>query len=239
MKGIVLAGGKGTRLLPLTDPLAKEMLPVYNKPMIVHAIEVLVDGGIFEIALIVNQLTADLYRKMLDKFQPHELGCTLTYFIENDRRGPGWALLLAEEWVGKKDFAVILGDSLFFNALPRLFRQTAPRLFIMEMTPDEDDLEKYGQVKIAGRRVIEMQWKPKRVFSNLIQTTLFLFSSDIFSRVRGLNHLAEIHMSDLTMQYINERRMQYTVLPRGSYLDCGTIEALFQAGARIRSRLLR
>ena len=79
MKGVVLAGGKGTRLIPLTDPLTKEMLPVYHKPMIVHAIEALVSGSIRDVALVVNRSVVSLYKKMLCKF---DLGCTVTYFAE-------------------------------------------------------------------------------------------------------------------------------------------------------------
>ncbi|SRR5258708_1488419 len=238
MKGVVLAGGKGTRLLPLTDPLSKEMLPVYNKPMIIHAIEALVRGGINEIAVVVNRSVARLYRRLLGKFEKGELGCTLTYFIEEKRAGPGQALLLVEQWTEKRDFAVVLGDSVFFNPLPFLANKSAPRLFVMEMEENEDDLRKYGQVKVAKKKVVEMRWKPKTTFSNVIQTTIFLFPADIFQKIRALTHLKEIHISDITARYIAEGRMRYTMLPSGSYLDCGTIEALFQASARIRAKQL-
>ena len=154
MKGVVLAGGKGTRLLPLTDPLSKEMLPVYNKPMIVHAIEALVSGGIREAAIVVNRSVAGLYKRLLGKFGDDELGCRLTYFVEGKRGGPGQALSLIEDWVGEKDFAVALGDSVFFNSLPILAKKSAPHLFVMEMDESEDDLRKYGQVRVSRRQVI-------------------------------------------------------------------------------------
>lgn len=153
MKGVVLAGGRGTRLLPLTDPLAKEMLPVYHKPMILHAIEALVNGGVRQVAIVVNRSVAELYKSLLQKFP---LNCSLTFFEEEERGGPGQALLVVEEWIGRKNFAAILGDSLFFNPLPFLPGKSAPRMFVMEMAEGEDDLRKYGQVKVSKRRVVEM-----------------------------------------------------------------------------------
>lgn len=232
MKGVVIAGGLGTRLQPLTDPLTKEMLPVYNKPMIVHAVETLINGGITDIAFITNVTVVDVYRRMLEKA---DLPCTIAYFTEESRSGPGRALLLVEEWIGKHEFARILGDSLFFTKLPRLSSKKAPRLFVMEMAETENDLNKYGQVKISGRKIKEMMWKPDEVSSNIIQTTVFLFPPDIFDRIRAFGESQEIHISDLTAQYVSEGLMKYTLLPQGSYLDCGTIDALFQASVKMRA----
>ncbi len=236
MKGVVLAGGKGTRLLPLTDPVAKEMLPVYHKPMIIHAIEALISGGVHEIAVVVHCSTVKAYKHMLSKFK---LDCNITFFAEQQRAGPGQALLLVESWVNNSDFAVILGDSLFFNQLPPLPHRSAPHLFVMEMCEQEDDLRKYGQVQLSDSRVIDMRWKPEQVFSQIIQTTVFLFPSSVFEKIRPLSQRQETHISDLTAQYIAEGLMTYTLLPRESYLDCGSVEALFQASVRVRTQQLR
>ncbi len=238
MKGVVLAAGMGTRLFPLTDPLSKEMLPVYDKPMIVCAIEALFGAGILEVGIIVNQSAASLYRRMMLR---HKWKGKLKFFVEKTKKrvGPARCLLLAEKWLGRKDFAVILGDSLFFRPLPRITRLSAPRLFVMEIGATENDLEKYSQVKLSGEHVSGFSEKPERVFSNIIQTGLFLFTADIFDRTRTFRRKGEVRMSDLTAQYVAEGRMKYTLLPPGSFLDCGTIEALFQASSRVRTQRIQ
>lgn len=238
MKGVVLAAGTGTRLFPLTDPLSKEMLPVYDKPMIVFAIEALMSAGILEVGIIVNQSAESLYRRMLNQ---HKWKGKLKFFVEQTKKrsGPARTLMLAEKWLGQKDFAVMLGDSLFFRPLPKLSRLSAPRLFVMEIGATENSLEKYSQVKLSGDHISALSEKPKQVFSNIIQTGLFLFTTDIFDRTRTFRRKGEVRISDLTAQYVAEGLMKYTLLPPGSFLDCGTIEALFQASNRVRTQRLR
>ncbi len=233
MKGVILAGGKGTRLFPLTDPIPKELLPVYDRPMIVHAVQALIAGGVRDLAFVVHSTSLKLYQRTLQKF---DLECTIAWFPERKRGGPSRALLLVKEWIGMEDFAVILGDSVFFNQLPALAEKPAPHMFVMRMRPEENDLAKYGQVKVARGKVVEMVWKPAEVFSDLIQTTVFIFPPDVFARIRAFKERREMHISDLTLQYVRERAMWYSLLPSASYLDCGTVEALFQASARVRAQ---
>ncbi len=234
MKGIVLTGGKGTRLFPLTDPLSKEMLPVYNRPMVIHAIRALLDAGIHEFAFITNTAFVDFYRRMLGNF---EYDPPPRFFVEESRRGPGYALLLAEEWIGKQDFAVMLGDSLFFAKPPFLPSLSAPRLFVMRMNPSEDEIEKYTQLRVQGENVVAIRQKPARLFSELIQTTIFLFPADVFDLVRNLSALPEIRISDIVAKYVEQSRMKFTTLPEGYYLDCGTFDALIEAGVRIKQQV--
>lgn len=235
MKGIILAGGLGTRLSPLTNPLNKHLLPVYDKPMIVHAIETLVAGGIHEIMVLLNGYHPGLFLEML-KDGLH-LGCHLTYRYEEIRgEGPGNTLLLAERWVGQEDFVLILGDGVFFTELTFANKQ-APHMFVMPLAGD-DDPSKYGQVKISEGRVTEMVWKPTEIFSDLIQTTCFILPKDAFARIRQATRLAngEWPITALTQQYVDAGLMTCTELPPQSYIDCGTIDALSKAGIRQMTR---
>lgn len=160
--------------------------------------------------------------------------CEISYRFSQQIGGPGRTLMLAEKWVGDEDFVVILGDSIFFVQLP-LMEIEAPHMFISPLG-NFDDPRKYGQVKISNSLVKSIVWKPEKLFSDLIQTTCFKFSSDVFSRLKEMDKYTkgEISMTALTSQYVNEKKMKYTMLPRFSYIDCGTFEALHTASKKAR-----
>lgn len=228
MKGVILCGGLGTRLEPLTNPLSKSLLPVHDRPMIVHAITTLVGAGISDIMLVLGAYHPGLFLEMLGEGE--QFGCQLTYRYRRAARGPGQSLLMAESWVGEADFALMLGDGLYFAPLS-LRDNPGPHMFVMPLD-DFDDPQKYGQVTVRGSRVETIVWKPAKQYSNLIQTTCFTFPADVFERLHELIHGrdGEIPITALTSQYVNEGQMRYSVLPPCSYLDCGTIEALQRAG---------
>jgi dTDP-glucose pyrophosphorylase len=194
MKGIILAAGKGTRLKPLTDPLGKEMLPVYNKPMVAHVIDTLISGGVDDIFLITNVSMVDTYNSILENYNYNGL---ITYGVDSRRGGPGRSLLLAKDWVKGDDFALILGDSIFFSPLPDMREKTAPHIFAMYMNDDEDDLGKYGQVILSNGKVTQMLHRPQNKISNIIQTAIWLFPADVFFKIPLLE---DLYLFDIEMR---------------------------------------
>src|SRR3990167_1157005 len=217
MKAIILGGGLGKRLSPLTDPLNKHLLPVYDCPMIVHVIRTLVRAGISDILLLLNGRYPGLFLEMLE--DGRSFNCHLTYRYTRSVDGPGRTLLMAERWIDDQDFAVILGDSIYFITLP-IAQKTAPHIFTMPLD-DFDDHTKYGQVIIDGNRVTAIVWKPITLFSNIIQTGCFILPSNAFIRLRRLSDqtAGEVSITALTRQYVEEGLMTHTILPPRSYLD--------------------
>ncbi len=233
MKGLIIAGGAGTRLHPLTNPLNKHLLPVYDRPMIMHVIDTLVKGGVTDIMLLLNGKHAGLFMEMLE--DGSSLGCKILYAYVRRTTGPGGTLLLAEHWVGKEDVAVILGDSVYFTLLA-LIGKKGPHIFTMKLQDGDDDPSKYGQVRVKGSRVTALVDKPKKRFSDLIQTACFIFPPDVFARVRKLQFSpdGELTIGALVKEYVDEGSVTHTMLPPRSYIDCGTPEALHKASVRIR-----
>lgn len=227
MRGIIVAGGKGTRLLSLTSPLNKCLLPVYDRPMIAHVISTLVSGGITEIMIALDGLHPGMFLEMLE--DGSSLGCNILYRYRRPSEGPGRTLLLAEKWIGNENFVLILGDSIFLS--PLIFnKKEAPHMYIMPLE-EFDNPQKYGQVKIIGDRIASIIWKPIDLFSDLIQTTCFIFPPDAFARLHRLSKITrgEVSITALTSQYVTEGLMRYTMLAPRSYIDCGTIPALYLA----------
>ncbi|MEA2088278.1 MAG: sugar phosphate nucleotidyltransferase [Patescibacteria group bacterium] len=236
MKGVILAGGVGKRLNPLTDPLNKHLLPVYNKPMIEYAINTLVGGGIDNILILLNGLHPGLFLEMLE--DGSRFDCEISYRFSKQLGGPGRTLMLAKKWIAHEDFFVILGDGIFFTQLP-LMEIEAPHMFISPLN-SFDDPHKYGQVKIENNLVKSIVWKPNNIFSNLIQTTCFKFPPDVFSRLDKIDKdiKGEINITTITTQYVQEGKMKYTILPEFSYIDCGTFEALHTASKKAKENFV-
>lgn len=241
MKGLICAGGAGTRLVPLTDPLSKHLLPVYDKPMIVHVIETLVKGGITEIMLVMSHYHPGLYLEMLGTGKT--LGCNLYYRYlsggrgREDAEGPGRSLLHGREWVGNEDFAVILGDAFFIVPL-QLTGKEAPHAFLMPLE-GFDDPSKYSNVVVSGDRVADVRKKPqdKDRQTGLVEAGVRIFPPDAFDRIERLSQEkpgVQVEVSDLSMTYIREGAMRFTMLPPRSFIDCGTHESLFKAGMLAR-----
>jgi glucose-1-phosphate thymidylyltransferase len=232
MKAIICAGGLGTRLRPLTDPLSKHLLPVFDKPMIVHVIETLVAGGVTEIMLSLNAYHPGLYLEMLG--DGRQFDCDLSYKYLPRTNGPGKTLLLAENFVRGEHFVLALGDGLFFCPVP-FAGKTGPHLFLVPLE-GLDDPAKYTQARVEKGHVIELVYKPQIPVSDLAQASCYVFPPDIFERIRRLDSAAnpDIHISDLTDQYVREGNATYTLLPPRSHIDCGSINALETAAHMLR-----
>ena len=226
MKGVILAGGYGTRLGALTSStLNKHLVAVGDRPMIFHVIENLVASGIEDILILLNGHNAGLVLEMLE--DGSKFGCHINYRYAKEVNGPGRTLLLARQWVGREPFLTILGDSLFFQSLPWKKKQV-PHMFVVPMTPEFDELSKYGQVTLKNGKVSSIIWKPREPVSSLVQATAFILHPEAFERLDILDKTVtgEVSITMLTTQYVQEGMMHYTLLPENSFIDCGTMQAL-------------
>jgi glucose-1-phosphate thymidylyltransferase len=231
-----MAGGKGTRLAPLTDPLNKHTLPVYNEPMIYKVVRSLVEGGVTDILVSLNHIHAELILEMLEDGE--KFGCALYYSYQRDVVSPGKHLCAAERWVDGDDFILMLGDSLYLCPLD-LRTPKAPHIWAMPLN-GADDPRKYGQVKLADDgRVLKLVEKPSELFSEIIQTAVWKFPPDIFERAKRMRRevAGETHIGMLSTEYVDEGLMTYSMIPEGSYLDLGTPDALLEGWLRVARSL--
>ncbi len=232
MKAVVMAGGHGSRLAPLKGKLNKHALPVYDRPMIVHVVERLVEGGIDEVLILLN---LDYPETILEALETGErFGCNVFYRYIKEADGPGRQLYLAEPWVKDENFIIMLGDSLYLHPLS-FHNITAPHIWTMPLD-GSDDPSKYGQVLVDGDRVLALREKPKELFSNIIQTATWCFPSDVFDKARALSRgtNGEVHVGMLSEEYVREGRMTHTALPAGSYIDLGTPDALLRGANMVK-----
>lgn len=239
MKAVILAAGKGTKLRPLTDPLDKGMLPIYNKPVIVHLIETLIKADVKEILVVFHTSTINLYEQMLKQQSFYEI---LTFTDDPRLLGPAKTLELARDWVNGNDFVLTFGDSVFFEELPKLNTKIAPHMFVMKMGHGEDDLSRYGQVEVLSGKVIKKIDKPKLVFSDIIQATLWILPPNVFDKAKEYKKAVlepdNFRISALIDRYIEKEPVDCTFLPPNSYLDCGDLESLFKANKKMREKIL-
>ncbi len=214
------------------------MLPIYNKPMIVYLIEKLIEAGATRILSIFHSSTVGLYDEIL-KRQP--FNNRLQLMADSRLLGPAKTLELAERWVNEDDFVLTFGDSVFFEPLPRLDTKTAPHMFVMKMDYTEDNLSKYGQVKVFNGRVMKKKDKPKVIFSDIIQATIWILPFNIFNEVKkykvAILEPMNFRISALIDRLIEKNPIDCTFLPPNSYLDCGDFEALFKANQKMREKV--
>lgn len=232
MKSVVLAGGNGRRLRPLTDPLNKHLLPVGGRPMIHLVLETLSIGGVDEALFLLNGKHPGLMLEMVGT--GHEFGVDVTYrFTPEQRQGPGGHLPLARSFVGDEAFVVIAGDAFFSQPLD--FRQpNVPHGWTMALD-HADDPYKYWQVKTRSGYIVDVAGRPDPDFSDVIATAAWVFAPDAFDLAEALRAggQGEVHVIDIAREYVRLGRMAHTTLPPGSYLDLGTPDALLEAGRRI------
>lgn len=233
MKGIVLAGGLGTRLRPLTSITNKHLLPVYNKPMIVYPIETLCRAGITEIMVVCGREHAGHFINFLGSGR--EYGVKLSYAVQDkNNAGIADALSYTEDFADNGDIAVVLGDNIFeddFAHAVRTFRSGA-RIFLKKVK----DPGRYGVpvFDATGKKIIKIEEKPNDPKSNYAQTGLYLFDNKIFSFIKKLkpSKRGEIEMTDAINQYIRADAVNFSLV-KGRWYDAGTIDSLLEAALQI------
>ncbi len=237
MKGIILAGGSGTRLHPLTLAVSKQLMPVYDKPMIYYPLSTLMAAGIREVLIISTPHDLPHFRRLLG--DGSAVGCAFTYAEQPVPNGLAQAFVIGREFVGNDSVALILGDNIFHGrGLGRMLGEhTAPNgglVFAYHVS----DPERYGVVEFdADNKVISIEEKPLRPKSNFAVPGLYFYDNSVLDIARDLSPSArgEYEITDVNREYLRQGRLKVEILDRGTaWLDTGTFRSLMQAGQYVQ-----
>lgn len=236
MKGIILAGGSGTRLRPLTKVTSKQLLPIYNKPMIFYPLETLITAGIKDILIIVAPERAGDFLNLLGSGK--EFGCKFTYEIQDKPEGLSQAFIIGKNFVGNDSVCLILGDNLFednFSEAISTF-QSGARIFAKEV----EDPERYGVVEFDGNnKALSIVEKPTEPKSKFAVTGFYIYDNTVIQKVQNLkpSPRGELEITDLNMVYLQEGTLDVSFV-KGKWMDTGTFEAMYEAITFAREREL-
>ena len=227
MKGIVLAGGTGSRLYPLTKVTNKHLLPVGNKPMIYYPIEKLTDAGIKEILIVTGTEHMGDVVNLLGSGK--DFGCRFTYKVQDEAGGIAQALGLARNFVGNDSMAVILGDNIFesdLNDAKKNVEKSRAQILIKEV----DDPERFGVAELDGDKIIGIEEKPDQPKSNYAVTGIYFYPPDVFDVIENLepSERGELEVTDVNNYFIRNGRMKYSIL-EGWWTDAGTPDSYKRA----------
>lgn len=237
MKGIILAGGTGSRLMPLTKVTNKHLLPVYDRPMIYYPIQTLVLAGVSNIMIVSGPGHAGHFLNLLGSGK--ELGARFAYEVQEEAGGIAQALALAEDFADNEKIAVILGDNIFQDDISRAVNDYANQNFDVEgnlvggakiFLKEVQDPERFGVAEIEGEKIVGIEEKPQTPKSKQAVTGMYLYDNQVFDVIRNLKPSArgEYEITDVNNFYIQQGTMTYDKLQQG-WTDAGTFESLLRA----------
>lgn len=232
MKGILMAGGRGTRLFPMTKSFSKHLLPVYDKPLIYYPLSILLLAGIRDILIVTAPEDLESYRKLLGDGQ--QIGVRFTYVLQPAPNGPGEAFLLGEEFLGGEPVLAVLGDNVFFGSMSHLLERAKEKLsgaviFGYEVAEPGE----FGIVELSSTgRVLSLEEKPQRPKSGLAVPGLYFYDGRVSSLVKNLapSFRGELEITDVNREYLNRGELRCERMGRGTvWLDAGTPKNLLRA----------
>jgi len=242
MKGIILAGGSGTRLYPLTKVISKQLLPVYDKPMIYYSLSTLMLSGIKEILIISTPTDISLYERLL-KDGSH-LGLKISYKVQPSPDGLAQAFILGEEFIGDDNVALVLGDNIFYGTgFTELLRKSVKTVTEEKKSVifgyEVKDANRYGVVEFnKNKEVVSIEEKPVNPKSNYAVVGLYYYPNDVIEIAKNVkpSNRGELEITTVNNIYLNEKKLKVELMGRGfAWLDTGTIDAINNASNFIRT----
>jgi glucose-1-phosphate thymidylyltransferase len=232
MKGIILAGGTGSRLHPLTLSVSKQLMPIYDKPMIYYPLSTLMYAGIREILIISTPKDLPLFQELLGDGKKY--GCSFSYAVQDEPNGLAEAFIIGEQFIGKDKVALVLGDNIFYGTgLSKLLQSNNDPNGGIIYAYRVNDPKRYGVVEFDGEgKAISIEEKPKSPKSNYVVPGIYFYDNEVVSIAKSIqpSTRGELEITDVNKEYLKRGKLNVSILDQGTaWLDTGTFQALMQA----------